>query len=289
MSFVYRGYDQAELDRQMSARGTVPDITPFVSAYTEHSARKREELPCHLDVAYGPSEPERLDIFPARSGAGARPVFVFIHGGYWRMLDARDSSFMAETFTAAGAVVVAINYALAPGARLGEITRQCRAALAWIYHNIATYSGDPARIHVSGSSAGGHLAGAVLAAGWHNAFGVPETLIQSASPLSGLFDLEPVRMSHVNEWLDLSLADVETLSPLRNLPVNPPPMVVAYAPSETDEFKRQSEVYAAAIAARGGAVEVIVEPGTNHFDLPLMFEDRSRAITRAVFRLMGLS
>jgi arylformamidase len=288
-AYVFRDYDEAELARQVSARDTVEDFTLFTRAYAEHSARMRATLACHLDLAYGPSEAERLDIFPARAGSGPRPVFVFVHGGYWRMLDARDSSFMAETFTAAGAVVVAVNYALAPGARLGEIVRQCRAALAWVYRNIAAYGGDPARIHVSGSSAGGHLVGALLMPGWHADFGVPETIVHSASPLSGLFDLAPIRLSPVNGWLDLAPADVETMSPIRHLPAAPPPMVVAYAPSETGEFKRQSEIYAAAIAARGGEVEVIVEPGTNHFDLPMIFMDRTRALTQAVFTRMGLA
>lgn len=287
--YVFRDYDQARLEIEMSARGTVPDFTVFTRAYAEHSASMRARLPCHLDIAYGPTEPERLDIFPARAGEGRRPVFVFMHGGYWRALDARDSSFMAETFTAAGAVVVAVNYALAPGARLAEIIRQCRASLAWVFHNIAEYGGDPARIHVSGSSAGGHLAGAILMPGWYAEFGVPETLVHSASPLSGLFDLVPVQMSHCNEWLNLTPDEARALSPLHHPPATPPPMVIAYAPSETGEFKRQSEIYAAAIAARGGRVEVIVEPGTNHFDLPMVFEDASRPLTRAVLGLMGLS
>jgi acetyl esterase/lipase len=85
------------------------------------------------------------------------PIFVFIHGGYWRMLDAADSTFMAQTFVEAGVAVVAINHALALAASVAEIVRQCRAGLAWVYQNAARLNGDPARIHVSGSSAGGHL------------------------------------------------------------------------------------------------------------------------------------
>jgi len=112
--FVYRYWDQSELNRQMSARGTVPDITPMMQDYASHSATMRGALPCELNVPYGPTPAERLDYFPAtRPGS---PIFVFIHGGYWRMLDAADSAFMAQTFVEAGAAVVAINYALAPGA-----------------------------------------------------------------------------------------------------------------------------------------------------------------------------
>ncbi len=286
--FIFRAYDQAALDQQMNARGTVPDIAPFLAAYGEESARCRAELPCHIGVAYGDLPMERLDIFPSRRAAPA-PVFVFIHGGYWRLLDASDSSFMAQTLTEAGACVVAINYGLAPATEIGEIVRQCRAALGWIARNIGRYGGDPDRLHVSGSSAGGHLAAMCLAPGWHTAVGIRPEAIVSASLLSGLLDLEPVRLSNCNAWLNLTPDEAHRLSPIHHLPDRPVPMVVAYAPNETEEFKRQSEVYAAACTARGSPVTLLVPPGMNHFDLPLQFMDRHNRLTQAVLECMGLA
>ena len=149
-------------------------------------------------------------------------------------------------------------------------------------------NGDPARIHISGSSAGGHLGGMMVAGGWAGDYGLPEGFVQSASLLSGLFDLEPVRLSNCNEWLNLDAASAERLSPMRRLPLRPLPLLISYAPNETEEFKRQSECYAAACTALGCAVDVICEPGTNHFDLPLRFMDKNAALTRATLRVMGL-
>jgi len=285
--FIFRAYDQATLDRQMSARGTVPDIAPFLKAYAEESARCRAELACHIGVPYGDLPVERLDIFPSRSASPA-PVFVFIHGGYWRLLDASDSSFMARTLTEAGACVVAINYGLAPVTPMAEIIRQCRAALAWIAGNIDRYGGDPDRLHVSGSSAGGHLAAMCLAPGWEAGMGLNPAAIGSASILSGLLDLEPVQLSNCNDWLNLTPETARQASPILHLPDRVLPMVVAYAPNETEEFKRQSEVYAAACASRGCPVTLLVEPGTNHFDLPMRFMDRRSSLTQSVLHLMGL-
>jgi arylformamidase len=90
MTLVYRYYDQAELERQLNARATVPDITPILAQYASESERMRSRLPCRLAVPYGVSEPERLDIFPAATGEPS-PIFIFIHGGYWRLLDSADS------------------------------------------------------------------------------------------------------------------------------------------------------------------------------------------------------
>ena len=73
MTLVYRYYDQTELERQLNARATVPDITPILARYASESARVRASLPCRLAVSYGASEPERLDIFPAAT-SGLSPI-----------------------------------------------------------------------------------------------------------------------------------------------------------------------------------------------------------------------
>jgi arylformamidase len=288
MSFVYRYYDQAELERQLNARATVPDIMPILARYASESARMRARLPCRLSVPYGASEPERLDIFPAAI-SGRSPIFVFLHGGYWRLLDSADSCFMAECLTRAGACVVAVNYALAPHVSLSEIVRQCRAAVAWVHKHAPEFGGDPARIHVSGSSAGGHLAALMLAPGWESEFGVPNDLVAGATLLSGLYDLEPVRLGHPNEWLNLSAADVAALSPLLHLPGRAVRVIASYAPSETDEFKRQSEAYMAAAMARGCPVRFVQMPGTSHYDIVFGLADPESPLARTVIEVMGLT
>jgi arylformamidase len=288
VTLVYRYYDQAELERQLNARATVPDIMPILARYASESARMRAHLPCRLSVPYGGCEPERLDIFPAAT-KGPSPIFVFLHGGYWRLLDSADSCFMAECLTRAGACVVAVNYALAPHVTLSEIVRQCRAAAAWVHKHAPEFGGDPARIHVSGSSAGGHLAAMMLAPGWESDFGVPNDLVAGATLLSGLYDLEPVRLGHPNDWLKLGATDVATLSPLSHLPERAVPIVVSYAPNETDEFKRQSEVYMAAAMARGCDVRFVPMPGTNHYDIVFGLAERESPLVQAVIEMMGLA
>ena len=284
---IFRYWNQSELDSQMNARGTVPDVIPFMVAYGRESARMRAELSCETNIAFGPKPEERLDFFPAKTPNA--PIFVFIHGGYWRALDASDSSFMARTFVEAGSAVVAINYELAPQATLTEIVRQCRAALAWIAHNAARLNGDATRIHVSGSSAGGHLGGMMIAPGWASEYGLHDGFIQSASLFSGLYDLAPVRLSNCNDWVRLDAQEAARLSPLHHLPARPMPLVISYAPNETEEFKRQSETYASACAAKGMAVEIVLEPGTNHFALPMRLMDMRSNLTRATLAVMGLT
>ena len=264
----YKGMGRNELDRQYNARATVPDITPFITAYRDRTTAARQTQPCHIGIPYGPSPAERLDIYPAASGPA--PVLLYIHGGYWRLLDAADSGFMAPAMRAAGCCTVALNYALAPGVTLADIVRQCRAALAWLHANIAGYGGDPARIHVAGSSAGGHLAAMLIAGGdWPAAFGLPPHPVAGATLLSGLYELEPLRLCHVNDWLALDAAAAARNSPAL-LPPPPPglPILLSVAETETAEFKRQTRDQAAFYAAAGCAVRLIpAPPASNHFDL----------------------
>lgn len=291
MTALYRQYDRAGLDVQYNARATVPDITPIIRAYADESRAARQSLPCALDVPYGPHADELLDIFPAASGtapATGAPVFVFIHGGYWRLLSKDDSSSMAPAFTQAGAVVVAVNYSLAPAVTLDRIVDQNRRALAWVHAHIARHGGDPRRIHVCGSSAGGHLAGMLLTGGWHADYGVPEDVVRGAAPLSGLFDLRPLVHTHINEWMRLSEEDTIRNSPALQPPGMGCPLIVSYGETETAEFKRQSDDYLAAWQARGHPGQYVAMPGTNHFDIVLTLNDPASPLTCAILAQMGL-
>lgn len=279
-------YPLAELDRQYNARASVPDCPAILQKYTDYSAGAREQIHGDLSVPYGAHPDETLDIFPAPA-AGA-PVYLYIHGGYWRALSKDDSSFMVPAFHAAGATVVVVNYSLAPKAGLHDLVRQCRSALAWVYRNIHRYHGDAARIHVSGSSAGGHLAGMLLAGGWQGSVQLPDNAVQSASAISGLFDLRPLVHTHINEWVRLDNSTAIALSPQFHLPKQAGPLVVAWGQHETAEFKRQSHTYASAWQARGLPVRHLEVQGENHFSILLGLRDPVSALSKAIFSVMGL-
>lgn len=271
MATLYRGMDRATLDREYNARATVPDVAPFLARYADLSADMRATRPCHVDVAYGPGPAETMDIFPAGSGA---PVFVYVHGGYWRLLGKEDSAFMAGTLTDAGVAVAALNYGLAPAVSLDEIVRQVRAAVAWLFLNGGAFGIDPERIVVGGSSAGGHLVGMAVAGGWQSDFDVPDDVVKGGVALSGLFDLEPIRLCHVNDWLGLDPPAARRLSPLVHMPRDTgPPLVVSWGGRETAEFKRQSVDFATEWSRRGFTVTLFEEPHRNHFDIVLDLAD----------------
>ncbi|MGH6961635.1 MAG: alpha/beta hydrolase [Dongiaceae bacterium] len=286
---IFLNYDRETLDRQYINQLHVPRFAEHVAFWQSESARARAELPGHLDVPFGPSPDEILDIFPPAASAGQpAPVQVFFHGGYWRAFQARDFDFVARRLCEAGALVVIVNYALIPAVRMAELVRQCRAALAWVGTNMARYGGDPRRIYISGHSAGGHLVAMLQAVA--TPAGEPEVAgsVRGGVAISGLYDLEPIRLTYLQETLQLTAAEVQAFSPERHLPAKAPPLVIGYGAAESEEFVRHATHYGRLLRERGIAVEVRPLAGHDHMSVCAALADRNSEPTQLILNQMGL-
>ncbi len=269
------------LEAMYNNRARVPDFATHFERWTRESQRVRARQACTLDIAYGPSAGQRLDVFAATRPDA--PVVVFIHGGYWRSMDKKDHAFVVPTWTEAGACVVVPNYDLCPSVPLTEIVMQMVRALAWTWHHIARHGGDPGRISVAGHSAGGHLAAMMLACQWDRYDpALPRHLVTRALSISGLFDLEPMRRTpSLQESLRLTPDQVRRASPAL-LPAPPQGQLVSVVGgSESMEFLRHNEMIRRAWGpARVPVCEAL--PGLNHFSVV-------EALTQPGHRLQGLA
>ncbi len=261
---VYGAYTQAELNLQYDAAGSVPSSDPYFAEWALASELTRATLRCELDVAYGSGERESLDVFPATQPNA--PCLVWIHGGYWRRLDKSYFSFLAEPAVAAGAAAAILNYPLVPSATLDEIVGAVRRAYAWIAHEARRFNADANRIFVGGHSAGGQLAGMLAATKW-TAYGLAADSLKGIFTASGLFDLEPVRLSHVNEWLQIDREAAHRNSPMLHAPQHSIPLISAAGGDETVEFKKQSRDFVATWSALGYPARYFEPPGRNHFSI----------------------
>jgi arylformamidase len=275
------------LDRDYNARATVT-VEVFEAEmvrYRSISDEMRERWATHVDVVYDEESGQTLDILGA--GEGPRPVFVFIHGGYWRALSKRDSAFMAGMLAKHGIASAATDYRLAPRVTLAEIVREVRASIALLWRNGRRFGIDPDRIYVGGSSAGGHLAGTVISSGWHEAFGVPQDVVKGALLVSGLFHLGPISRSFAQEWMSLDDRAVEELSPAETLPRKGGcPIALAYADSEADGFKRQSAEYHRLWREAGFSSTLMEIPNRNHFDVILDLADEETVLAQTLLRMI---
>lgn len=284
---LYRGYDQAELDRQYSPSSRVVDLTEFLDEYARESALSRAELDVRLSVRYGPQPPETLDFFPAAGPAA--PLMVFVHGGYWQELSKDDSAFPARGLVPAGVAFAAINYGLAPDYQLDTIVQQVRRGLWWLTEHAVELGVAADRIHLSGSCAGAHLVAMAFLDEWIPDGRCPAEVFAGATLLSGVYDIEPIRLTYVNEPLRLDRAAAARLSPINRLPDRLPPLVVARGGVETDEFIRQHDEFVEAVSTRSPVVRELVVAHRNHFDIPFDLDDPTTDLGKVVFGQLGVT
>ena len=275
-----------QIDVDYNVRNTVsPEL--FDATVEEYRQRSRETvdgLDGFADLRFDPDSTERLDVWGV--GGALRPVFVAIHGGYWRALSRHHTAFMAGMLADAGIATVAVDYGLAPHTPLEEIVRQVRAAVAWVYHHGAEHGLDPNRIVVGGSSAGGHLTATTMVSGWQAEFGLPDDVVRAAMPISGLFDIRPLVDSFANEWLGLDDSRASALSPMLQTDRVGPRAVVAVAEHDGVGFLEQSRKFHEAWARRSES-ELLVVPDRNHYDIFLDLAEPDSALGRALLGLFA--
>jgi arylformamidase len=260
---LYRGMDRAALDAAYNNGAAVKDSAQIVAEWEARSARLRARHPEGMDLRYGPEERNRIDYFAARRDGA---VLAFIHGGYWQMRAKELFAFVAEGPLAWGINVALIGYTLAPQKRLDGIVAEIHASMTWLQKSIPTLGGNPEQLFVSGWSAGGHL----------TAMAMSHPAARGGLAISGIYDLEPMRLCYINDKLRLDEDEAR-----RNTPGHTEkPLLIAYGADELPELCRQSEEYAKLLRREATAV-----PEKNHFTILEELASPHGALTALARRL----
>ncbi len=286
MTNLYREFDtQAQIDAQYNPSLKLADATAPGRHYAERSNQARAHLRCVLDVPYGPTREETLDIFPA--DVPNAPVFIFLHGGYWRALSSKDFSCIALGLQPLGITTVVVNYALCPRVTLDEITRQVRAAVAWTFHNIAQHGGDPARLALGGHSAGAHLTAMCLQTPWDEDYGLPRDPFAAAVLISGIYDIAPLRYSYLQPMIQLDEGVIRRNSPLFSVRPCRTPAWVNWGDEESPEFARQASSFHATWQKTGNQGELSALPRADHYRGIHGFEDPHSPLCQWLAHALG--
>jgi arylformamidase len=264
---VFMDYDQVELDAAYDQRYYAPLGVQITKRYETASDTTRSRIGEPQRMSYGPTEVETLDIY--RTKRPNAPIFVFIHGGAWLGGSARNYGFAAEPFVNAGANFVALDFIAIKAANgdLRVMADQVRRAVAWVYKNGASFSGDPSRLYVGGHSSGGHLSGVTLVTDWSKDYGVPDDIIKGGMCMSGMYDMKAVRLSKRGSYIKFDDDMESKMSSQRQIDLLRAPIIVTYGTNETPDFQRQNRDFAAAVKAACKPVELIAAPNYNHFEM----------------------
>lgn len=144
-----------------------PDATPQARRAAMTKMTANPSFPKHPVHAVedrtipGPGGAIPVRVFRPSAATGL-PVLVWFHGGGWvtGTLDTHDQlgRLLADHV---GAVVVSVDYRLAPEAKFPAAADDCLAAYEWVLAHADEVGGDGARVAIGGDSAGGNLAAVV--------------------------------------------------------------------------------------------------------------------------------
>jgi arylformamidase len=282
---TYKAFREDELEFQYNPRVSVPEYPQLATKRSKDSRTVRATHKSWLNVPYGRSLREVLDIYPAAQSRG--PVLIYIHGGYWRSGSKDDNCHFVPVFTSRGATVVLLEYDLCPNVTVTEIVRQMRSAIAWTFGHISRYGGDPSKLYISGHSAGGHLTAMALAHDWEKEE-LAGNLIKGAVVSSGVYDLDMVMRVSVNEQIRMTSETARENSPFLHPPRPICPVVITVGGAEPDGWKQMSKDYFQFCKAHGVECAYLEVPGANHYTMSEHLADAHSPLTQAMIRQMGL-
>ena len=236
-------------------------MRPHFPALMEAFQRDSDAIPpTAANVRYGPHPRQTFDFL--QSQAPWRGTLAYFHAGYWQSRDKSLFRFIAPALMQHGLDMAMVGYPLCPDVTLPELVQATRAAIPAILAHAASAGRGGAGLVAAGHSAGGHIVAELALSDWAGA-----SPIVGVAALSGVYDLEPLVGTPLNDKLRLNPATARAMSPLRRVRSGMPPALFAVGGLETAAFQRQNADMHAAWAAAGNPARCLVVDGADHFTL----------------------
>ena len=258
-------------------RARVPEHAEIFARWERDAAAYRDRMKAEenaeLGLAYGTSARQKVDLF-FPDATGHTPLALFVHGGYWRSLDASTFSHVSAGLNSRGVAVAVAGYDLCPDVTIGQIINQIRTACLFLWRRFGQ------RLMVYGHSAGGHLAACMVATDWKKLDPkAPIDLVPAGYSISGLFDLTPLIKTAMNADLRLDDTEVARVSPMYWPVTRGRVFDAVVGGQESSEFLRQSHIITDNWRQRGIETRYEEVPGANHFTVVDPLSDPNSAMT----------
>ncbi len=285
---VYKEYDQSSLDAEYNNQAKVSNFMSYVKEWNALCDTTLHEYQDHVTYCYDEGSGQKLDlIYPSDRPNNPCPVQIFFHGGYWKALSKDNFTFVARAFAEHGIATAIVDYGLIPMVTMQELVTQCRRSVAFLYAHSEALGLDADQIHVSGHSAGGHLAAMCLATDWTDLdASLPAQIIKSAVGVSGLYNLLPIKLCFLQADLKLDMETVAQMSPVNRNEPKSGLMHLVVGSKEGDEYLAQSNAMHDAWPEKS-TMPQILSP-YNHFSIMSSLADPSSELARLIRHSMNL-
>lgn len=274
---VFLDYTQEQLDQAYDQLHWAPQRDAIQAEIRKACEAVRRSMPPRTE-RYGKSEMQLLDIY-ASARAERTPVLVFLHGGAWLRGSRLDVAYPAPNITGRGAAFLAVDFNNVSEVPLPAMIEQCRQAVDWAVRNAASFGGDPDRVYLAGHSSGAHLASCVL---------LDNPSVKGCLVISGMYDLHAPLLSARSRYVKITPEEAAAASAMRRLGRIRCPVAVAWSVGDSPEFRRQGQVFAAALQGMGRLASRTETFSANHFEEPRQLERPDSELSRVLFSLMGI-
>ena len=251
-------------EAEFNPRCAVPEADEYSAKSKLKSDQAHQKFTDIEELRYGEGPLANFNL--RRSSRANQPLFVFIHGGFWRARDKNDFGYVFNALEPCDVNVVVLNYDLCPQVTVHEISSQIQQALLWLHSNAADLGFDDKRIDVAGHSAGAHLIAMVLAQA-PSVFSLPDGMIRRAYLMSGIYELSPVLNISVNQEIRLGPEDIHALSPIHFPPSKNTPYEIIVGAAEPPGWVAQSVDFASNLSEQGAQSNLTILPGRNHYSI----------------------
>ncbi|MBT0962834.1 alpha/beta hydrolase [Denitromonas iodatirespirans] len=216
------------------------------------------------DLAYGPHERQRFDVYLPKPRPTGAPIILLVHGGGWRHGDKGADSVVEHKvrhWVGQGVILVSTNYRLLPETAPLEQADDVARALAAVQRQAAGWGGDANRLVLMGHSAGAHLV-ALLGASPERVKAAGAAPWRATVALdSAALDLPAIMQRRHLRLYDQAFGDDpanwRAASPLHQQRTAGPPLLAVCSTERNDGPCPNAEAFAAAAKPLGMRVEIL--------------------------------
>lgn len=219
------------------------------------------------DISFGSEEWQKLDMYlPKKPWTKAPDVVVFFYGGRWEGGQRQDYKFIGEAFAKRGFIIVIPDYRKYPQVKFPAFVEDAALSFAWVYRHAEKYGGNKDRIHLSGHSAGAHIA-SLLASNlrYLKKEGLERSVIYDFAGLAGPYSFTPDEADLIDMFGPPSkFPDMQATSFIDG---KQPPMLLLHGADDKTVGIFNLEKMISAISVKGGCVESKIYPGLSHISI----------------------
>lgn len=255
----------------------------FVFAESEKS---RQNHNCHLNIAYGPTSREKLDIYGDDLKADS-PLFVYVHGGYWQRYGKWNSAYVVAPLVQKGVRVIIVGYELCPQVGVEDIVAQVQKAFEWISEYVEKHSIKS--VSIAGHSVGAHLVACSLNEKFTASLKSDVKLFVYL--ISGIYDLSEVRYCksiNTDKMFAINDGNVNQLSPqshnFNHLVNRDIKIYVFVGEFESEKFQQQSKEFAEIALINLRSVSCKICSAVDHFDIVEKLSEEDYEMTQIVLK-----